>query len=71
MSGKPGRSGRPTGAIEAHKAERNRLIAAYYLEGHTVRETAKVFGISPTRVGQIVRGLRAKASVEAVVKEGK
>lgn len=58
MSGKPGRSGRPIGAIEPHKAERNRLVIAYYLEGHTVRETAKVFDISPTRVGQIVRGLR-------------
>ena len=57
MSGKPGRSGRP---IEPHKVERNRVIAAYYVEGHTVRETAKVFGISPTRVGQIVRGLKPK-----------
>lgn len=43
------------------KAERNGLLLAYYRAGHTVRETAKVFEISPQRVGQLVRGIRSTA----------
>lgn len=56
--GKPGRSGRPLGSIDPHKAERDRLVLAYFRDGHTVRQTAKVFGISKSRIGKIVAGER-------------
>lgn len=43
------------------KTERNEALLAYYRAGHTVRETARAFQISPQRVGQLVRGERSTA----------
>ena len=42
-------------------AYRNKMLRAYYLDGHTVRETAEHFKISHQRVVQLVKGLRSAA----------
>lgn len=37
------------------KVERNRLLIAYYLEGHTIKETGEKFGVTRGRVQFILR----------------
>jgi transposase len=64
VSGKPGRSGRPKGSTSAHVEERQALIIAYYLAGHSVRETALVFRLHTSRVGKIVKA-SARSKSEA------
>ncbi len=43
------------------KAKRNEAVLAYYRAGHTVRETAEAFDMTPQRIGQLVRGERSAA----------
>ncbi len=43
------------------KTKRNAAVLAYYRAGHTMQETAKKYGITRQRVGQLVRGERSAA----------
>ena len=56
MSGKPGRSGRLKGSGSAHVAELSGMVLAYYVAGHSIRETARVFRMNPSWVGHVVKG---------------